>query len=280
MMNYTLLASLLIVAATGSGLAVWVLRRHRLKRYRRQAIGLQWLQSMKRLLSHIQQHRGMSNGYLNGSAELLHDLDFLQLKITSDLGVIAGTDDWLENNERWQSICDHWSRLSASFRHNNAENNLAQHNALITSVLYLIDDMAQEHDLLLLSLPQGKPLHLLWRQLLAAAEFVGQTRAVGMGVAVRGECDSVARIRLNYLCQKISDNTSSFWDEVFVDERQRQGLEEFIAYVGQHLVCDRVSIAANDFFESASKVLDDLYVQYDQLLAINAERITADLYQA
>ncbi len=279
MTSYILLM-LLALAAVVTAATIWGVRRHRLNRYRRQAVGLQWLQSMKRFLSHIQQHRGMSNGYLNGRDELLHDLEFLQLKITSDLGVIVGTDDWLQNNERWQSICDHWSRLSCTFRRNNAENNLAQHNALIASILYLMDDMAQEHDLLLLSLPQGKPLYLLWRQLLAAAEFVGQTRAIGMGVAVRGECDSVARIRLNYLCQKISDNTGSFWDEIPVDEYQRQGLEDFIACIGQHLVSDRVSIAPTDFFQSASKVLDDLYAQYDSLLAINAESITADLYCA
>lgn len=241
--------------------------RHRIKqRLKRQAVGLSWLQSMRQMLSHIQQHRGLTNGFLNGGQNLLKDIHPLQRIISVDINTISQIDPWIESNDRWQSITQHWARLAGGFEHNGSDNNLTQHNNLIQSILYLIDDMAQAHDLLLLKDEKNRPFHLSWRELLSAAEYIGQARAIGTGVSAAGTCDSVSRIRLNFLCQKITDNTARVWKDILPSETQRQSVDKLLKCINEHVVRERISLPATEFFEIASHALDSLHEQYDSLV--------------
>jgi nitrate/nitrite sensing protein len=265
-MNTTMLIYAGLIAAILTGVIITSIGYRKKQRLKRQAIGLSWLQSLRRLLSHIQQHRGLSNGFLNGGKDLLKDIHPLQRKISVDIGNIACIDAWIESNERWQSITQHWARLAGGFERNSAENNLTQHNNLIQSVLYLIDDMAQFHDLLLLKDEHNRPFHLSWRELLSAAEFIGQARAIGTGVAAAGSCDSISRIRLNYLCQKINENTTRVWHDLAPQESQRLSVDKLIACIDEQVVHERVGIQAADFFDVASQALDSLHEQYDSIV--------------
>jgi hypothetical protein len=261
--------TLLYIAVLASVIAgiTFVGMRYRYKqRLQRQAVGLSWLQSMRQMLSHIQQHRGLTNGFLNGGQDLLKDVHPLQRTISVDINRISQIDPWIETNERWHSITQHWARLAGGFENNNSDNNLTQHNNLIQSVLYLIDDMAQAHDLLLLKDEKNRPFHLSWRELLSAAEYIGQARAIGTGVAAAGACDSVSRIRLNYLCQKITENTSRVWQDIQPSESQRQSVDKLLSCINEHVVREHISLSATEFFDIASCALDSLHEQYDSLV--------------
>ncbi|GAA5316563.1 MAG: hypothetical protein AseanaTS_17670 [Candidatus Pelagadaptatus aseana] len=258
----------MIVTASLILIVVAALLRHNYvkQRYERQMAGLSWLQSMKRLLSHIQQHRGLSNGYLNGSMDLLAEIQSLQVQVSRDISDICQVGEWVEKSERWQNINQHWARLAGNFRHNEMENNLLQHNKLIQSVLFLIDDMALHHGLLSLKIQGDKPFYLLWRDLLSASEFIGQARAVGTGVAAKGECDSISRIKLNYLCKKVSENTDSVWSQLRTDQQCIDATNELLDCVKRQIILDQVSMPASQFFDLASKALNGLHDQYDQLI--------------
>ncbi len=265
-MNTTMLMFACLMGVVLIVMAVMGIRHRRKQRLKRQAVGLSWLQSMRRLLSHIQQHRGLTNGFLNGGKDLLKDIHPLQRNISIDISDISRIDAWIEGNERWQSITQHWARLAGGFESNAADNNLVQHNNLIQSVLYLIDDMAQSHDLLLLKDDQNRPFHLSWRELLSAAEFIGQARAIGTGVAAAGSCDSISRIRLNFLCQKILENTARVWRDLAPQESQRLSVDKLVTCINEQVVHERVGIQAADFFYVASQALDSLHEQYDSIV--------------
>ncbi len=266
MMNSTVVIYAGLVALVVVTVIIASIKRRKKQRLKRQSIGLSWLQSMRRLLSHVQQHRGLTNGFLNGSKNLLKDIHPLQRNISIDITDIARIDPWIESNDRWQSITQHWARLAGGFESNSADNNLLQHNNLIQSVLYLIDDMAQSHDLLLLKDEHNRPFHLSWRELLSAAEFIGQARAIGTGVAAIGSCDSISRIRLNYLCQKIIENTTRVWRDLAPQESQRLSVDKLIACINEQVVHEQVGIQAADFFDVASHALDSLHEQYDSIV--------------
>lgn len=236
------------------------------QRHIRQMAGLSWLQTMKSLLAHIQQHRGLTNGFLNGSIELQAEIQSLQIQVSRDVANICQVGKWVEESDRWQNINQHWARLAGNFRHNDLDNNLVQHNKLIQSVLYLIDDMALQHGLLSLKVQGDKPFYLLWRDLLAASEFIGQARAVGTGVAAKGECDSISRIKLNYLCKKVSENTSAVWSQLNTDQQCIDATNELLQCVKRQIILDQVSMPAPKFFDLASKALNGLHDQYDHLI--------------
>ncbi len=240
----------------------------RAKRQRklRQEKGLQWLSCLRSLLSHIQKHRGMTSGYLNGGTHLVGDIERLQRNVSRDFSSVVSIDDEIDQNSRWCGITQHWARLAGNYTGHSPEHNLSQHNMLIKNVLYLIDDLAQECDLLLLKNPTDKPLHLYWRELLSAAEYIGQARAIGVGVSTAAHCDSVSRIRLNYLCQQIEGNTEKLWKEIGRDPAQVAQVKELLGCIQKQLVVDTPSIEPGDFFKLATDAIDSLLDQFDRLI--------------
>jgi len=238
----------------------------RQRRQQRQAKGLQWLSSFRELLSHIQKHRGLTSGYLNGGERLVADIEAIQRMVSSDFSMITRIDNTIEGNSRWCGLTQHWARLAGNYPSHTPAHNLAQHNMLIKNVLYLIDDLAQDCDLLLLKNSQDKPLHLYWRELLSATEYIGQVRAIGLGVSTAEHCDSISRIRLNYLCEKIEGNAQRLWQELGNDPKQANSIEALIDCIQQQLILERPSIAPADFFELATTAIDALLEQFDRLI--------------
>lgn len=261
--NIAMVAGLLFVLVT----AIVLERKRRIRSQRqRQKVGLSWLQSLRVLLADMQRHRGLTTGYLNGDLALKHDIDQLQHTAGRGIKKISAMDPWMEGNGRWQAITQHWSRLAGRYANNSAENNMNQHNALIQNMLYLIDDMAQEHELLILRSREDQPLHLAWRELLLAAEFVGQVRALGMGITATQRCDSVNRIRLKYLCQKVEENTAKVWQQITPMHDSDTKVETLLSCIHRDIIKDRPTIVPQAFFLVASDALDSLHGQYDQIV--------------
>lgn len=235
----------------------------------RQKQGLLLLQHLRVLLAELQQHRGLSSGLLNGAKELEGKLRTLQKDISNKKSDINQQFIWPANNQRWLSIIDHWQRLESRFTSYTLNHNIEQHNTLIQSLLFLIDDMAQAHDLLILHV-DGKPLVSVWRELLTAAECIGQLRAMGTAVAASGECNSVARIRLNYLCQKIDAATKVAWQTLPPSKDHKSQLSELNQYVNQAFIERQQAANAESYFALATKAIDGVYQQFDS--AIDAAR--------
>ncbi|MGH1372881.1 MAG: hypothetical protein ACRBBW_12635 [Cellvibrionaceae bacterium] len=261
--SWSLFLGVLTVTFIALGLSIISARKNRKIR---QTKGLQWLAGFRELLSHIQKHRGLTSGYLSGGKALKLDVELMQSEVSLDLKNITRIDDSIENNSRWCGVTQHWARLAGNYPTHSISHNLSQHNMLIKNVLYLIDDLAQECDLLLLKSRDQKPLHLYWRELLSAAEYIGQARAIGLGVSTAEHCDSISRIRLNYLSEKIEGNTQRLWNELGNDPKQAVCIEQLLECITQQLVLDRPSIAPNDFFELATAAIDSLLEQFDRLV--------------
>ena len=256
------LAGLLVLVV----LVYVVARNKQRQRFERQKKGLKWLSALRELLAHVQQHRGLSNGYLNGGENLGSDIERLQQAISRDLAYATSIDPSLEDNSRWTGITQHWARLAGNFKRLESDNNLSQHNNLIKSVLYLIDDLAQECDLLLLKNRDNVPLHLYWRELLSTAEYIGQARAVGTGVSAASYCDSVSRIRLHYLCEQIERNSERLYKQIGSSQDQTKRIAELISCIKTQLVVDKPTIEAGAYFSLATDTLDSMLAQFDALV--------------
>lgn len=240
--------------------------KHKKKSQARQTLGLAWLQKLKEFLSHTQQHRGLTSSYLNGNSILLPDIEALERKVSKDIVTIERLGDWVADNVQWQAITQHWARLSKSFLSGDFENNFTQHNRLIQNLLYLIDDMAVVHDLLLLDKDKQRPFHFAWRELLPVSEFIGQARALGVGAVTAKTCGSVERIRLNYLHRKISENTALVWKSVPPQYDQRVCVEKLLNCLIDDVIQASIDIEPHDYFEIATQALDVIHQQYDTLV--------------
>lgn len=250
------------------------LRCHRQK-------GISKLELLKRLLIHIQQHRGLSNGELNGGCEFKNRVASVGKEIARDWGNLELVDIKLSDNERFIGVYTHWNRLKFKYSGLSVNNNLEQHNRLILNLLYLIEDVSESHCLDYIQ-PDTQGIEVIWKELLETAESVGQVRALGTGIVASGGCDSIQRMQVRFLNEKIKrmlnvvttslqrslDNGSSesliapLLEKVISTEgaiNQLTELNEKELFKAQG-----ISITSEAYFALASSCIDPLMTLFDE----------------
>ena len=220
-------------------------------------VGITYLKCLRTLLTHIQQHRGLTNGFLSGNLAAETDIGLLEAKIKMEINDVRGIDKWINQNSKWESILDHWARLNEDFKRVDAESNLKQHNLLIANLLYLIDDLAYAHHLGKLGLVGATDTD--WRNLLSIAEFVGQARALGMGAVSKGYCSSVLRIQLNHLRVKIEASINPSWPE----DAQRE-FRYLLKVIAEQVILDQPKISPADYFRLATDCIEHVLREFDR----------------
>lgn len=232
------------------------LKRKRRIAERMLARGIEYIKLMRNLLTYIQQHRGLTTGYINGNTSVQAEIDKVNLHVKRIAQDIQDSGLWVRDNIKWMSLLDHWQRLAQSYLQGDADNNFKQHNILIANLLYLIEDVADSHHLAKMG---GGSLDTDWRYLLSIAEYIGQARALGTGVAARGECSSVMRIQLNHLRNKISGSVEEAWSE-----KLRQEIKSLMQCIETQLVVDKPTITPGDYFALATRCIDHILEQFDR----------------
>lgn len=218
--------------------------------------GIEYIKLLRSLLAFVQQHRGLTTGFINGNRAVKSDIESLALKIKRTMGDIDAAGDWMRENIKWSSLVDHWTRLGMIYLQGDADKNFKQHNILIANLLYLIDDVADVHHL---SKITGDAMDTDWRYLLSIAEYIGQARALGTGVAAKGECSSVLRIQLNHLRNKIASSVDSSWPD-----KSRSEIQQLLRCIETQLIVDQPSIQAGDYFTLATRCIEHVLDQFDR----------------
>jgi hypothetical protein len=227
----------------------------------RQLQGLLCLKSFRVLLALIQQHRGLTMGYLNGDKSLSTRINELKGQVNQQLLLIKKEQLILGNNLIWAGINDHWLRLSSNFTQHKSDHNFRQHCNLIINLQNLIEDSAEHHHLQELVCSNNQNANFLWTQLLNTAEHVGQARAVGTSIAAAKKSTSIQRIKLNYL--------KNFINEFLANENLQSDAtspKALLTAINQQILIDNPNIEAEEFFNLATSALDVIFGQFDYYL--------------
>ncbi|GGA79809.1 hypothetical protein GCM10011369_22240 [Neiella marina] len=260
-MNSYLNIILMVVAISALLIVVMWFSNYRIRQQAnmRYQQGIDWLQQLRKLLTSVQQHRGLTNGYLNGDDSAKIRIAELQRQISQVIAKLNQQGQWIKRSERWSSIQDHWARLSTNYINHQASYALEQHNRLVMNVLHLIEDCAEQHHLQELQLTSNQPAEELWKSTLFNAEYIGQARALGTGVAASAHCGSVERIRLKYLHSKLEEYQLS------VATSQIKGkLSPLLSSMEANVMVSHPSIKPADYFALATEALDTVLVGFDQ----------------
>lgn len=245
----------------------------------RRSEGVQLLNGLRQLLEHLQQHRGLSTGYLRGDQSLKSKVDDTRASIRSDLRRLNETA--LCDHDRWVAFKDHWSRLEQSALSLPVSDNVQQHNHLIANMLQLIEDIAAQNNLLYLTHP-GDGISILWRELLYTTEWLGQARALGTGIAAAGQSSGVERIRLGFLCERIQ--TLSTIAHADLEGHSTSGLQS-LKQAGQtvstllsiieneFLSANKPNLPATDYFDQATRAISAQFAVVDEMLAALQKRV-------
>ncbi|WP_172144938.1 MULTISPECIES: nitrate- and nitrite sensing domain-containing protein [Pseudomonas] len=270
---------LLLAGATAlliTTLLFYALHR-RLQRQRRQHIQLniQQLTLLRALISGFQRHRGLSNGVLCGDASLSQDLAVARQGLDQHIRAAQALDS--THRDAWNSLIDHWSRMREG--RSDQANNLAQHHLIIRNSIFLMEDVASEIDL-----SEGRAelsyLPCIWREVVQAAEWAGQARALGTGIAAAGQSSAEQRVRMRFLYQKIELLAGTAFATLqrhasehpqangFRLQHREQVVADFLRCIKQELLGqERPVIAAKSYFQRATQAIDELLALVDAALA-------------
>lgn len=180
-----------------------VLHHHKNKQQRAlQMQGLTNISHLKLLLSLIQNHRGLSSACLNGDLSKKQQLSSVEQQAEREIQHLK-LKTIISQNIRWSSFVEHWSRLKKLDSGRDSDTSFKQHTQLVVTLLYILEDEAERSKLDATSLPKLAMIGFVWRELVTTTEAIGQSRAIGMGVATSKVCSSVHKIRLSFLLQNM-----------------------------------------------------------------------------
>ena len=255
-----LLSILLVLGGT-----FFAFKRKKEKLVEKQSIGLEWLKALRLILANVQKHRGQSTAFLRGDPEAKDIAKIIQIEIDFQIEKtkkISGAND----NERWILINEHWRRLEKNYASLSVANNLEQHGKLIKSILFLVEDLAEENQLLRLEAFGSCGRDAVWKDLLSTAEYMGQARACGVGVIASGECGSVERIRINYLHEKIKSTTNNLFVDIPQLEASKKPIDRFVSFLETDVFQTPPVVTPKIYFDIATRAIDSLYDQFDAIV--------------
>lgn len=250
-------------------------RRLQQKKHLHLQSNVRQLAVLRVLIAEFQRHRGLSNGVLCGDTSMSQALATTRQSLDQHIHVAQAFDS--THREAWKSLIDHWSRMREGRSHDRV-NNLMQHHLIIRNSIFLMEDVASEMDL-----TQGLPalgyLSCIWHEVIQAAEWAGQARALGTGIAAAGHSSVEQRVRMHFLYQKIELLAGQAFTTLqqhaqaypqmaaFRLSHCEQVVTDFLRCIKQELLGSEVPvIAANTYFQQATQAIDELLALVDTAL--------------
>ncbi|WP_298942194.1 nitrate- and nitrite sensing domain-containing protein [uncultured Psychromonas sp.] len=248
--------------------SVWL---HHYKTKQQKALcvqGLDNISHIKLLISAIQTHRGLSSAFLNGDQSKQAMLTTIEQQVNNEIKYLEAQRT-LDEKGRWGSFIDHWERLKQHDKARDADNSFKQHTQLIANLLYLLEDEAERGYLNAGSFPTLPNIGFVWRELVVTTEIIGQSRAIGTGVATSKTCSSVHKIRLSFLQQNMQKTINSTLPKLSSLER----------FTGEHKALLKVAKLKMEFLSSTIEreliSADKISINQDEYFALATDSIKA-----
>lgn len=238
-----------------------------------QTQGLANITYLKSLIGAVQTYRGLSSAWLNGDQSKKAMLLTFEQQANSD---IKHLQQFMLSNQggHWDSFVDHWGRVNQPGNTNDAENTFKQHTQMIANLIYLLEDEAEHKHLNAMSLKQLRHIGLVWRELIRATETIGQSRAIGVGVATKKQCSDLDKVRLSFLQQKMQKIINDVLPKLGSLESEKEQHKLLLTAAISTILClmeaiesklieaDKITISQKQYFTLASnsiKSLDDIF---------------------
>lgn len=270
----------LALAAVAIGLAFFLNGKNRKNCQSLRIEGIRVNRMVMKLLLDLQQHRGMVNAFLNGDSSFKPRLEKKQTEIENGMAKLdALRDKGLLTAQRWDSIRNVWQALRSEVLALSTGDSFRRHSELIRAVLYSLGDVAERSQIVSTCTADAALVNALWTDIPSVAEGLGQARGLGAGVAAQGRCSSVARIKLRFLEEQISE-TMGWVSADLVSagaaqektasiglawESANKAIHEFLTLLDEKLInVDRPAIDAEHYFNAATKALDAAFSVFNQ----------------
>jgi len=246
--------------------------------------GLRYIQVVRQLYQHLPEHRGMMNGYLNGSVEFKEKILLKRQLITADIAAIDVVDARFGaefvTQQHWQSIKQDWQALERRALSGEAADIFAAHTALIKKVYALLGKVSNGSGLALDSyINTYAVVDALVYRLPLIGESLGQLRGMAMGAVVVSEISLLQRVQLGLIMGELSSSYSAVKEDIDISLRENEGwknnygpsllateqqLIQFNAMITKGVLeTELITLDADTIFNEGSKTIASVYRLYD-----------------
>ena len=249
--------------------------------------GLEYITEIRPLIEHMPQHRGMSGAFLNGDQSFRRQMENKQGEIDAFFNRLQQKDrelgERLETGNRVAALQSEWQSLKGRIWQLTPAQSFAEHGRVIQQAIDLIGYVADTSGLILdPHLDSYYMMDLLVAQMPVLTEAMGQSRAIGAGVAASGSMSTDQRIQLTIRLDRIRASEASLKHHLEVIARENPtiasalnassrdasvAVAEFADLIsGRLLDADTINITSADIFASSTRAIDGVFKLYDEIL--------------
>lgn len=237
--------------------------------------GLAITLKLQALMQNIQQHRGLSAGFLGGNDAMNKDMKEKQAQIQKALANVEHT--LSENSETWTKIKTDWTELVEKVENLNSAESFQQHTALIEEILFFISSISDSSNL---SLDSDVSRHHLAKMitddLIFSTEYMGQARAIGSNVLATTKMTSEQQFDLIYLSKIMNEHLSQAQNSMDIvlktNEEARQLMSaqyqesmdasnQFRTLIESEILeKEALTFNSEQYFKTATEAIDTIYL--------------------
>ncbi len=183
--------------------------------------GLEYLKLIRPLIETIPQHRGLTNGYLNGHKSFRSRLLQKRARIDAQINALLQADKKFttsfETAGRLRRLSLHWQQIKSQSEKWTADKAFKEHNGLLLDLKKLIAQLASKSGLTLN--PDLSIYHLvdsLTNKIPATTDMIGRLRGLGAGIIAKGKFDSHSLVHLSLYADHLTTHTNALDDAIKV----------------------------------------------------------------
>ncbi len=261
-------------------------------------IGLEYLTGIRPLIQHIPQHRGMSGAFLNGDesfrAKMLDKQAAIDGMFEGLRKVDARLGASLQTGDRVRALVNEWQALKSAVFSMTPKQSLKAQTEMVAHVIDLGHYVADTSGLILdPQLDSYCLMDLVVMQMPILTEGMGQSRAIGSGIAARGEISTQNWAQLAIRLDRIRVSAQAMNSDLDVIFRENPAVKAALADKARQasatvdgfarLINDKlletqtITVSAAEIFSSSTKAINAVFDLYDaivpQLDGLFAERI-------
>ncbi|SIS73358.1 nitrate- and nitrite sensing domain-containing protein [Neptunomonas antarctica] len=238
------------------------------QRQKRLTANIGELKLLRTLLGDFQRHRGLSTGLLAGDISMKAELSMTRARLDKSIHRAQQLNS--THTTAWQPLLGQWHQIGQGSVCDPAKN-LLNHHELIRTTIFLFEDIAGE---LALSQEQQSYLSCIWQEVVQTAEWTGQARALGTGIAAERFSSAAQRVRLRFLHEKVQRLSASAFATLGHSKSNPMNLHNSREAISDFLVCleqeflnsAHPQIEAKLYFEKATLAINELLALVDKAL--------------
>jgi len=251
----------------------------------KERIGVTYNMLLVDILKEMQKHRGATNALLSSEISFKEKQLSLQEHIDHNIKTIDSVDQKygtiLKTTERWHAIKGKWGILKSIVQNLSIQESFDAHTALIAEILSLISHVGETSNLKFdPHLDSYYLMDAVVFKLPILSEHLGQTRAIGSGIAVKKTITNDERARLVMLYGLIkfsADANSRGLDAAFRKNLELKSklekdvkdsanaINEFLKILNKEFIkAGGIEVNAKNYFQLATNTIETVFKTYDE----------------